>query len=36
MRTATLPALLQWNDTRWRPEAGNPNFAGVFSLAFLS
>jgi len=36
LRTATLPALLQWNDTRWRPEAGNPNFVGVFSLAFLS
>jgi uncharacterized protein YfaT (DUF1175 family) len=36
MRTATLPALLQWNDTRWRPEPGNPNFIGVFSLAFLS
>jgi uncharacterized protein YfaT (DUF1175 family) len=36
MRTATLPALLQWNDTRWRPEPGNPNFIGVFSLVFLS
>ncbi|MDR2015546.1 MAG: DUF1175 domain-containing protein [Azoarcus sp.] len=35
MRTATLPALLQWNDTRWRPEPGNPNFVGVFSLTFL-
>jgi uncharacterized protein YfaT (DUF1175 family) len=36
LRTATLPALFRWNDTRWRPEPGNPNFAGVFSLAFLS
>jgi len=36
LRTATLSALLQWNDTRWRPEPGNPNFVGVFSLAFLS
>ncbi|MDR0702169.1 MAG: DUF1175 family protein [Azoarcus sp.] len=36
MRAASLPALLQWRDTRWRPEPGNPNFAGVFSLAFLS
>lgn len=36
MRTATLAALLKWNDTRWRPEPGNPNFIGVFSLAFLS
>ncbi|MCL2875427.1 MAG: DUF1175 family protein [Betaproteobacteria bacterium] len=36
LRKATLAALLQWNDTRWRPELGNPNFIGVFSLAFLS
>lgn len=36
LRKATLAALLQWNDTRWRPEFGNPNFIGVFSLAFLS
>ncbi|MDR2450327.1 MAG: DUF1175 family protein [Candidatus Accumulibacter sp.] len=35
LRAATLPALLRWNDTRWRPEAANPNFAGVFSLRFL-
>jgi len=36
LRKATLASLLQWNDTRWRPEPENPNFAGVFSLAFLS
>ncbi|MDR1229213.1 MAG: DUF1175 family protein [Azoarcus sp.] len=36
MRSASLTALLRWNDTRWRPEPGNPNFAGVFSLAFLT
>ncbi|MDR3087191.1 MAG: DUF1175 family protein [Azoarcus sp.] len=36
LRAVSLPALLRWNDTRWRPEAANPNFAGVFSLAFLS
>jgi uncharacterized protein YfaT (DUF1175 family) len=35
MRTATLAALLARRDTRWRPESANPNFAGVFSLAFL-
>jgi len=35
LRKATLASLLQWNDTRWRPELGNPNFVGVFSLAFL-
>ncbi|MDR3299158.1 MAG: DUF1175 family protein [Candidatus Accumulibacter sp.] len=36
LRAVSLAALLHWNDTRWRPEAGNPNFAGVFSLAFLT
>ncbi|MDR0578082.1 MAG: DUF1175 domain-containing protein [Candidatus Accumulibacter sp.] len=36
LRAATLAALLAWRDTRWRPEPGNPNFAGVFSLVFLS
>jgi len=35
LRKATLGALLQWNDTRWRPKPGNPNFIGVFSLSFL-
>ncbi|MDR2688509.1 MAG: DUF1175 domain-containing protein [Azoarcus sp.] len=35
LRALRLATLLQWNDTRWRPEATNPNFAGVFSLAFL-
>ncbi|MDR1935106.1 MAG: DUF1175 domain-containing protein [Candidatus Accumulibacter sp.] len=35
LRAVSLPALLRWPDTRWRPEAANPNFAGVFSLAFL-
>ncbi|MDR0633999.1 MAG: DUF1175 family protein [Azoarcus sp.] len=36
MRSASLATLLRWHDTRWRPEPGNPNFAGVFSLAFLT
>jgi uncharacterized protein YfaT (DUF1175 family) len=36
LRAVTLAALRQWNDTRWRPEAANPNFVGVFSLAFLT
>jgi uncharacterized protein YfaT (DUF1175 family) len=35
LRAVRLAALLRWNDTRWRPDAANPNFAGVFSLAFL-
>jgi uncharacterized protein len=36
LRAITLTDLLCWDDTRWRPEAANPNFAGVFSLAFLT
>ncbi len=35
LRAVELRELLRWNDTRWRPEAANPNFAGVFTLAFL-
>lgn len=36
LRAVTLDALMRWKDTRWRPEPGNPNFVGVFRLAFLS
>jgi uncharacterized protein YfaT (DUF1175 family) len=36
LRAVSLAALMHWNDTRWRPEASNPNFAGMFSLAFLT
>jgi uncharacterized protein YfaT (DUF1175 family) len=35
LRAVSLARLLEWRDTRWRPEAANPNFAGVFSLFFL-
>ncbi|MEY4764504.1 MAG: hypothetical protein RI907_1177 [Pseudomonadota bacterium] len=28
--------LLTWPDTRWRPRADNPNFAGIYRLAFLA
>jgi uncharacterized protein len=36
LRAVTLDHLMHWKDTRWRPEPGNPNFVGVFRLAFLS
>jgi uncharacterized protein len=36
LRAVTLRQLMTWKDTRWRPETGNPNFVGVFRLAFLS
>jgi uncharacterized protein YfaT (DUF1175 family) len=28
--------LQSWSDTRWRPSEHNPNFAGLFRLAFLA
>lgn len=28
--------LQAWRDTRWRPSETNPNFAGLFRLAFLA
>ena len=36
LRAVPLHQLLNWKDTRWRPRSGNPNFVGVFRLAFLS
>ncbi len=35
LRAVGLPQLLRWSDTRWQPDRRNPNFAGVFRLAFL-
>jgi uncharacterized protein YfaT (DUF1175 family) len=36
LRAVTLRNLEQWPDTRWRPLAENPNFAGIFRFNFLS
>lgn len=36
LRTVTIKKLMQWKDTRWRPQQDNPNFIGLFRLAFLS
>jgi uncharacterized protein YfaT (DUF1175 family) len=36
LRAVKLPELARWSDTRWHPDAGNPNFAGVRRLAFLT
>lgn len=36
LRAVSLPQLMQWKDTRWIPDATNPNFVGVFRLSFLS
>lgn len=35
LRGVALKDLMHWSDNRWRPESGNPNFAGVYQLAFL-
>jgi uncharacterized protein YfaT (DUF1175 family) len=35
LRRQRWDALMQWPDTRWRPRRDNPNFAGLFRLAFL-
>lgn len=36
LRTVDIQQLMNWKDTRWQPASSNPNFAGVFRLAFLS
>ncbi len=36
LRAMRAGQLLDWSDTRWRPTASNPNFAGVYRLAFLA
>jgi uncharacterized protein YfaT (DUF1175 family) len=36
LRAVSPRRLMQWEDTRWRPEPGNSNYIGVFRLAFLS
>jgi uncharacterized protein YfaT (DUF1175 family) len=35
LRAISVSQLLQWKDTRWRPVQDNPNFIGVYRLAFL-
>ncbi len=36
MRSASMQQLLKWKDTRWIPDASNPNFIGLFRLRFLA
>lgn len=35
LRAVPVTQLLRWKDTRWRPTQDNPNFAGIYRLAFL-
>jgi uncharacterized protein len=36
LRAVNISALMQWRDTRWQPHKDNPNFAGIYRLAFLA
>ena len=36
LRAVSVRELMSWRDTRWQPVRGNPNFAGVYRLRFLS
>ncbi|PLC40200.1 DUF1175 domain-containing protein [Ralstonia pickettii] len=36
LRAVPVSELMQWKDSRWQPQSGNPNFIGVFRLAFLT
>ncbi len=36
LRALRLEQLAAWPDTRWRPVADNPNFAGLYRLDFLA
>lgn len=36
LRAVTAAQLMHWHDTRWIPDAGNPNFTGIYRLGFLS
>ena len=36
LRAVPVGQLMRWPDPRWQPGADNPNFIGVFRLAFLS
>lgn len=34
MRSVSLQQLMTWKDTRWIPDESNPNFIGIYRLAF--
>jgi uncharacterized protein len=35
LRAVRIDQLMQWKDTRWQPRKDNPNFIGIYRLAFL-
>ncbi|MET1079228.1 MAG: DUF1175 family protein [Pseudomonas sp.] len=36
MRSVSMQQLMTWKDTRWIPDASNPNFIGIYRLHFLA
>lgn len=36
MREVGVQQLMTWKDTRWIPDAANPNFIGIYRLHFLT
>lgn len=36
LRAYPLEKLINWKDTRWQPQAQNPNFMGLYRLGFLT
>lgn len=36
LRALRVAELMNWPDTRWRPHDHNPNFVGLFRLAFMA
>lgn len=36
LRAVSVQKMMQWKDTRWRIRTDNPNFIGIYRLAFLS
>lgn len=36
LRAYSLEQMMVWRDTRWKPHADNPNFAGVYRLNFVA
>jgi uncharacterized protein YfaT (DUF1175 family) len=36
LRSVRVQQLTTWKDTRWQPAVDNPNFAGLYRLAFLT
>ncbi|MCX6116114.1 MAG: DUF1175 family protein [Proteobacteria bacterium] len=36
LRVVAMAKLMNWKDTRWRPQEDNPNFIGIYRFSFLA